>query len=103
MKAKTDPLLDRSQHIQHEWNLFFANIGAWSEDARSMDLVDGTRISHALARKLPLSCTTGRFPERMSQTRCLCEAEKRMIHRIYNVKVGEVCDVMKEVASTTLL
>jgi len=40
------------------------------------------------------------FCERMSQAECLCEAEKRMIHRIENVKAVEVCDVTKEVAST---
>jgi len=34
--------------------------------------------------------------EQMSQARCLCEAEKRRIHRISNVKAVEVCDVTKE-------
>ena len=38
--------------------------------------------------------------ERISQAGCLCEAEKRMILRIENVKAVEVCDVTKEVAST---
>ena len=38
--------------------------------------------------------------ERISQALCLCEAEKRMIHRIEKVKAVEVCDVTKEVAST---
>ncbi len=36
----------------------------------------------------------------MYQAGCLCEAEKRMILRIENVKAVEVCDVTKEVAST---
>ncbi len=41
-------------------------MGAWPERIRRMDLIDCTRISHALAKKLAPSCTTGRFPERMS-------------------------------------
>jgi len=39
------------------------------------------------------------FCERMSQAGCLCQAEKRMIHRIENVEAVEVCDVTKEVAT----
>jgi hypothetical protein len=39
----------------------------WSEHTRSMDRVDCTRISDALARKLPSSGTMGRLLEQMPQ------------------------------------
>jgi hypothetical protein len=38
--------------------------------------------------------------ERMTQARCLCEAEKSMVLRVSYVKAVAVCDVPKEVAST---
>jgi hypothetical protein len=52
-------LLDRGKYTQHEWNLFFMKISAWSEHMHRMDCVDCTRISHTLARKLAPLCTTG--------------------------------------------
>jgi hypothetical protein len=52
MEAERDALLDRGKYTQHEWNLFFVKIGAWSERMRKMDRVDCRRISHTLARKL---------------------------------------------------
>jgi hypothetical protein len=44
MHAKTDALLDRGKYAQHEWNLLFVKIGAWSEHMYSIDRVDCTRI-----------------------------------------------------------
>jgi hypothetical protein len=37
--------------------------------------------------------------ERISQARCLCEAEKSMVRRVSYVKAVAVCDVPKEVAN----
>jgi hypothetical protein len=59
MRAKTGALLDRGKYTQHEWNLFFVKIGAWSERMHRMDRVDCPRISPTLARKLAPSCTIG--------------------------------------------
>jgi len=42
-------------------------------------------------------------PHPQPQAGCLCEAEKRMIHRIENVQAVEVCDVTKEVDSKSLM
>jgi hypothetical protein len=44
IQAKTDALLDRGKYAQHEWNLLFVKIGAWSEHMYRMDRVDCTRI-----------------------------------------------------------
>ena len=44
MQAKTDALLDRGKYAQHEWNLLFVKIGAWSEHMYKLDRVDCTRI-----------------------------------------------------------
>src|SRR2546427_424686 len=46
MQAKTDALLDRGKYAQHEWNLLFVKIGAWSEHMYRMDRGDCTRIWH---------------------------------------------------------
>ena len=75
-------------------------IGTSLERKNRMTPVDCTRISHPSARGLVQSNAQFRFSERMSQARCLCQAEKRMILHIENVKAVEVCDVTKEVAST---
>jgi hypothetical protein len=54
-------------------------------------------------RRAHHQCTlVGPLLEWIYQTGCLCEAEKRMIHRIENVKAVEGCDVTKEVASTDI-
>jgi hypothetical protein len=64
--AGRDSLLDQSEHTPHELNLSFVKIGTWPERTSSMDGVDGTRISHAWARRRVLSRAICPFPERMS-------------------------------------
>jgi hypothetical protein len=67
VKAETYALLHEDEQTKHELNLSFVKIGAWPENTSSMDLVDCTRISPALAKKLAPLGTMGRFSERMSQ------------------------------------
>jgi hypothetical protein len=67
VKAETYALLHEDEQTKHYLNLSFVKIGVWPENTSSMDLVDCTRISPALAKKLAPLGTIGRFSERMSQ------------------------------------
>ena len=67
VQAETYTLFHEDEQTKHELNLSFVKIGACPENTSSMDLIDCTRISLALAKKHAPLGTIDRFSERMSQ------------------------------------
>ena len=66
-RKQTRGLIDVNTQSTNE-NLFFLKIGAWSEPTRTINHVDCNRNSRVMASsRIPSSCITGRFPERMPQ------------------------------------
>ena len=102
VKAKTNAWLDGHDQTNRQLTLSLIKRGRTAERQWMLNRREGPFLPHALSRKLVQGGAKRSRREQMSQARCLCEAEKRRIHRIANVKAGEGCDVTKEVASTGL-